>query len=126
MAGATVVLSEPGRVARETTTDTEGAFAFEGLVSGRYNLTVSANGFQEYLTPIQLAAGGHRSLRVFLEIVSLREAITVHGGDVEQLRDEVQRDYEINKSVTPIEGEMMLRNNPVNNRLASPLFPSFP
>lgn len=81
--GAAVTLRGPSGARRTTATDASGAFAFEGVAPGPYQLTVSASGFAEHTRQISATADGAVPVTVTLHPRTVSESLTV----VERLGD---------------------------------------
>jgi hypothetical protein len=86
VAHATVTLLSDGQVAKETHSDEAGAFAFNGLAEGRYQIRANADGFQVRLTgPIFVAGGAAVSIDVSLPLGPLETDVTVTAAATEIL-----------------------------------------
>jgi vitamin B12 transporter len=78
VAGATVTLLRDREIAKETTSDRQGAFAFDGLPEGRYQVRAGAPGFLVRTTsPIFVGAGARTTVDVSLSIGTLETDVTV-------------------------------------------------
>jgi vitamin B12 transporter len=78
VAGATVTLLRDREIAKETTSDGQGAFAFDGLPEGRYQIRAGAPGFLVRTTsPIFVGAGARATVDVSLSIGTLETDVTV-------------------------------------------------
>jgi iron complex outermembrane receptor protein/vitamin B12 transporter len=78
VAGTSVKLLRGGQVTKETTSDAQGAFAFNGLPEARYQLQATAAGFQVRTTsPTFVAAGASVTIEVALPIGPLEESVSV-------------------------------------------------
>jgi iron complex outermembrane receptor protein/vitamin B12 transporter len=85
--GATVTLLRDGRRAQEASSAGDGTFSFEGLVSDRYQVTVSAPGFESRTTEaVFVGPGARTSLEVALDIGPLQQDVVVTAGASEQLQ----------------------------------------
>jgi iron complex outermembrane receptor protein len=62
---------------RTTRTDAEGNYSFADVPAGRYSLLVHLDGFVDRTLPITVAANASQTLNFQLEIVAVREAVTV-------------------------------------------------
>src|SRR5579862_4550861 len=78
VSGAMIKVLADGKVVKEGTSDAEGAFAFEGLASGRYQLEVSSPGFSTRTTdPTFVGPGARAVIDVALPIGPLEESVSV-------------------------------------------------
>src|ERR1041384_7881128 len=79
VAGAEVSLvSPPTSFARATTTNSSGAYSFADVPPGRYDVTVSAQGFSSsVVSGLELNVADVRELNVALVAGQLKEEITV-------------------------------------------------
>jgi vitamin B12 transporter len=78
VAGATVTLLRDTEVAKETTSNSQGDFAFDGLPEGRYQIQATAAGFQIRTTSAMfLAAGAKATVDVSLPLGPLETDVTV-------------------------------------------------
>ena len=87
VAGATVNLTREGQRVAGTTSSTRGEFMFEGLAEGRYQVDVSAVGFEPRTSDVVfLGANGRGTLRVALSIGALAQhvVVTATAGEVAQ------------------------------------------
>src|SRR6476469_3213218 len=75
--GATVELISGGRVIRTTTTDRNGAFTFDNVPQGSYELRTSLAGFMRATNAITIAPGPQPPLRLTLQVAAMAEAVTV-------------------------------------------------
>jgi vitamin B12 transporter len=76
--GATVTLLAEGRDAAETTTGGDGAYRFEGLAAGRYQVLATAPGFEAFTSePAYVSGGGREVLNLTLQVGPLRQAVIV-------------------------------------------------
>src|SRR3989442_7442922 len=76
--GAAVMLKRgDGASLSSTTADPKGAFAFDGMAAGRYELEVRYEGFKVYTARIVVDARPRPSLKVVLEIAGVAEEVTV-------------------------------------------------
>jgi vitamin B12 transporter len=75
---AAIALLRDGRRVKDGHSDRRGAFAFEGLAEGRYQIEVSAPGFETWTTdPAYLGTGGHVTLDVRLQIGAFQQQVVV-------------------------------------------------
>lgn len=80
VAGARVVAQTPGTsFTRVATTDRQGGFSLEGLIPGMYRVTVTAPGFAQATTDVEVAVSLTRDLRVTLKPAGTRETVKVQG-----------------------------------------------
>lgn len=83
VSGATVTLILDGRDAGNTSSDSEGRFAFGTLQSGHYQLRASASGFEPELTaPVFVGASGRSTVEIALHI-GLRQDVVVSASATE-------------------------------------------
>lgn len=84
--GATVTITVPQGsqlatpMANRAVTNARGAFTFQGLEAGVYELTTSISGFRTNRTRLQIAAGVPQSVIITVELGSLTEHVTVNSG----------------------------------------------
>ena len=84
--GATVTVKNAGtNTTRETVTGSDGAFLFPDLLAGKYDITVTVNGFKTYEQKgITLASTERVALRaIALEVGGLAETVTVQAESVQ-------------------------------------------
>lgn len=73
-----VVLHKATGVSQETTTNSEGAFAFPSMSPGTYTVTVSLAGFRTVvINDVVLTSGSPANLKATLEVGQLTEQVTV-------------------------------------------------
>jgi vitamin B12 transporter len=78
VAGAVVTLLRDSQVAKETTSDRQGGFVFDGLPEGRYQIQATAEGFQARTTsPMFIGVGTRTTVDVALSIGTLETDVTV-------------------------------------------------
>ena len=78
VAGATLRLLRDGQRAADATTDAAGEFSFQRLAEGRYQIEVTAAGFEKAVTdPAFIAGSGRQTLDVRLHIGPLEEQVLV-------------------------------------------------
>jgi iron complex outermembrane receptor protein/vitamin B12 transporter len=77
VAGATVVLAREAGPTAQTTTDAQGQFVFDAVESGRYQLSVTAPGFEPQTTPSFFAGAGRTTEDVSLRIGALEQDVVV-------------------------------------------------
>src|SRR5262245_28042567 len=78
--GATVVLKNAGtNLTRETVTGADGTFVFPDLLAGKYDISVTMNGFKTYEQKgVPLASTERAGLRaIALEVGGVAETVTV-------------------------------------------------
>src|SRR5437763_35407 len=75
--GATVKLIRDGRAVKDTVSNSTGEFTFDALVEGRYQLEVSAPGFQARTTDPMFVGGGRVSIEVALPLGPLEQSVSV-------------------------------------------------
>jgi hypothetical protein len=82
ISGARVSLINAGNVTvQTTTTDNQGAFHFEKLEPGIYNVTVQVTGFQDKTQQLNLRKEQLAPMRITMSIASQNEQVTVSGLD---------------------------------------------
>jgi len=90
VARASVKLLSDGQVSKETRSDEAGAFAFDGLSEGRYQIQATADGFQVRLTsPIFVGSGATVSIDVSLPLGPLETDVTVTAAATEILPSQI-------------------------------------
>src|SRR5262245_27336103 len=78
VAGASIKLLQDNQVAKETRSDAQGDFAFEGVPEGRYQIQATADGFQVRTTsPMFIARGARTNVEVSLPLGPLETDVTV-------------------------------------------------
>src|SRR5262245_22546332 len=77
VAKARVVVRGATQERRSTSTDVSGAFRFEGLVAGDYEIEVSREGFKSITERFSIGARQPNSLRILLPIAELQQEIAV-------------------------------------------------
>jgi Ca-activated chloride channel family protein len=77
LTGATVELMSGRRVVRTATTDENGAFAFDNVPRGSYQLRVRLTGFTQLTQPLSLGTDAPPPLRLTLAVVAVAEAVAV-------------------------------------------------
>ena len=76
--GATIELLRDGARVEETSSDPNGAFSFDRLADGRYQLVVTAAGFETRRTDSTFVGGGARTtFDVLLQISPLEQSVVV-------------------------------------------------
>jgi len=76
--GATVVVASDGRPAATTMTDADGGYRVDAIAAGRYQVRVTAPGFDAYASePVFVGAGARQVVNVTLQVGPLRQAIVV-------------------------------------------------
>jgi vitamin B12 transporter len=87
VAQAEVALLRDGRKLADTSSGSRGEFTFDGVSEGRYQIEVRAAGFQPRTTDaIFVAAGGHATIEIGLQIGALVQQVVVSAtaGEVPQ------------------------------------------
>jgi Carboxypeptidase regulatory-like domain/TonB dependent receptor len=80
VAGASVVVASAGSsISRETITNDRGEFRIEGLLPGRYRVTVTAKGFAVATADVAVEVSVVRDISVTLKPPTGRETVTVEG-----------------------------------------------
>src|SRR5262249_21617399 len=88
--GATIKLLRDSQVARETRSDSQGDFAFDGVPEGRYQIQAMADGFQIRTTsPMFIARGAKTNVAVSLPLGPLETDVTVTAAADEVLPSQV-------------------------------------
>ena len=78
LSGIDVSLLLPNQaVARATVTDAEGAFAFDGIPTGTYEISIERTGFLRHRSAVQVTSGETRELNIVLEVNTLVENVTI-------------------------------------------------
>jgi len=77
IAGAKVALQRDGRTVTDTSTDERGAFAFDGVAEGRYQLAVAAPGFEPATEPAFVGGNARATVAVRLHISRLEQSVVV-------------------------------------------------
>src|SRR5262245_10020227 len=77
VAKALVVVHEANQERRSTTTDASGAFRFERLSAGDYEIEVSREGFKSITERFSIGARQPNSLRILLPVAELQQEIAV-------------------------------------------------
>jgi hypothetical protein len=80
VAGARVVLHAAGSsLSRVAATDNQGEFRIDGLLPGLYEVVVSARGFAQATTSVEVAVTNVREIKVTLNPQGGQETVNVHG-----------------------------------------------
>jgi iron complex outermembrane receptor protein len=69
--------SNAGDVGEKTLTDSLGMFKIQGILPGKYRLTIEKERFETAHIEIEIAAGATSAIRVALQIGTVRQSITV-------------------------------------------------
>jgi iron complex outermembrane receptor protein/vitamin B12 transporter len=77
VAGATVTLLGEQGQAGEAKTNVDGAYAFQNVPPGRYQVLAQASGFDPFTTEPVYAAGSQVSVDVTLQVGSIRQGVVV-------------------------------------------------
>jgi iron complex outermembrane receptor protein/vitamin B12 transporter len=84
--GATVILLREGQSVQEARSAADGAFSFSGLAPDRYQVRVSAQGFQPNTSePVFVGGEGRPTLEIALSIGPLRQEVVVTAAATGQL-----------------------------------------
>ncbi|MBA3631692.1 MAG: TonB-dependent receptor [Acidobacteria bacterium] len=75
------------RMEKTTNTDSGGAFTFDKVVPGNYEIRVAAEGFAQQITPVQVTTAGISNLEIALTIGESQLTVTAEVGRSEQLRN---------------------------------------
>jgi vitamin B12 transporter len=91
--GATVtIFSRSGAAGSATTSDSAGAYRFEGLPAGDYLLRAAAPGFALFLAEdLRLKSGAAETRDVTLQLAGVREEVVVTASGTPQLPEQVSR-----------------------------------
>lgn len=90
VSGATVTLLLDGKPVKQAASDAEGAFAFDGLAAGRYQIEARAPGFRTRTTDPMFVGGGVRvSIDVALPIGPLEESVSVTSAATDVLPSQI-------------------------------------
>ena len=80
VSGATVTVRSPGGFSRSGTTGPSGEIRFDDLAPGSYKVRISANGFSELMTEINLAVAEEQRLDAIVSSGTARtDSITIQG-----------------------------------------------
>ena len=77
VAGAKVTLTRDGAQSAETVTGAQGEFAFNAVASDRYQIVVTATGFEPQSTAPFFVGAGRTTMDVSLQIGQLRQDVVV-------------------------------------------------
>src|SRR5947209_6158178 len=80
VAGAKVTLQTKGNEDRSTVTDGLGAFRFDGLNSGTYELQVQVEGFKPAKARLKIGTRPITPLKITLALAEIRETVNVDSG----------------------------------------------
>jgi vitamin B12 transporter len=89
IAGATVTLTRDGKQAAETVSDDRGEFSVGPVEAARYQIAVSAAGFERHVTAPFYAGHGRTAVDVPLEIGALTQAVVVSAAATELPQSQV-------------------------------------
>ncbi|MGI8641634.1 MAG: TonB-dependent receptor [Pyrinomonadaceae bacterium] len=86
--GARVFLLNPQtRMERVTIATSNGAFTFEKVTPGNYEIRVAAEGFAQQITPVQVTTAGISNLEIALTIGESQLTVTAEVGRSEQIKN---------------------------------------
>ncbi|HEY0079822.1 MAG TPA: TonB-dependent receptor [Pyrinomonadaceae bacterium] len=92
VSGTRVTLRRAGtEIERTATTDAEGAFSFENLAEGEYQLVAEAAGFKSTTARMALAGGATRGLDLVLQAGALAEEVVVRSSRIAETPEVVER-----------------------------------
>lgn len=78
ISGATVTLKRIGSADRQSTTaDATGAFRFDGIVAGNYEIQVQHHGFKPFTSRVKIGQTAPPLIRIVLSLADVRQEITV-------------------------------------------------
>ncbi len=100
--GAQVDLLKDGQQQRTTTTDTSGAFRFDRLQPGNYEVRTYREGFKTDITKVTVGNRSPGRLRIVLSIENLNQQITVSGDN-----PEVSTDPSENRDVAAVDRQAL-------------------
>src|SRR6266705_2602567 len=100
--GAKVDLLKDGQQQRTTTTDTSGAFRFDRLQPGNYEVRTFREGFKTDITKVTVGNRSPGRLRIVLSIEALNQQITVSGDNVD-----VSTDASENRDVAAVDRQAL-------------------
>src|SRR5213593_221239 len=100
--GAQVDLLKDGQQQRTTTTDTSGAFRFDSLQPGNYELRTHQEGFKTDIRRVTLGNRSPGRLRIVLFVENLNQQITVSGDN-----PEVSTDPSENRDVAAVDRQAL-------------------
>src|SRR5207249_11830960 len=100
--GADVVLLKDGEQQRSTTTDASGAFRFDRLQPGNYEVRTYREGFKTDITKVTVGNRSPGRLRIVLSIENLNQQITVSGDN-----PEVSTDPSENRDVAAVDRQAL-------------------
>lgn len=98
----------------EARTEPNGSFRFSDLPPGDYTLEVTSDGLKPSRSRLRLNPGAESHTAIRLEMAPLTTAINVQD-QADDVRAKVEADYNLNKSVSAIEGQMVTQYNAVSN-----------
>jgi carboxypeptidase family protein len=79
VSGATVTLKRIGGADRQSTTaDATGAFRFDGIVAGNYEIQVRHQGFKPFTSRVKIGPSAPPLIGIVLSLADVRQEITVH------------------------------------------------
>lgn len=84
VAAARIAITSPLIGSRETRTDPGGAFRFDGLPAGAYELVALIDGFRADPITVRVAADGEQTVAVRLELSAVSEAVVVTASQIER------------------------------------------
>jgi hypothetical protein len=80
VAGAKIkAINRATGISRETTSSQIGDYSFPALLSGQYELSVEATGFQQMIRSVTVEAGTATTADFSLRVGDVRESVTVDG-----------------------------------------------
>src|SRR5216117_4078517 len=101
--GAQVDLLKDGQQRSTTTTDTSGAFRFDSLQPGNYEVRTYREGFKTDITKVTVGNRSPGRLRIVLSIENLNQQISVSGDN-----PEVSTDPSENRDVAAVDRQALM------------------
>ena len=77
LTGATVDLAAGGRVVRSVATDDVGAFHFDGVAPGTYELRAHFEGFRDLSSRVRVGSRAPSPQKLVLDLASIAQDVTV-------------------------------------------------
>src|SRR6185437_5478838 len=93
VAGASIsILARDGDTRRDTTSDAEGAYRFEGIAPGEYVIQAQAPGFSRFVTKqVRIARGQNMTLDLPLALAATAQQVVVTASSTPQTTDETSK-----------------------------------
>ena len=81
VAGAAVTLTAEGRPSQDTRSGNDGSYTFAAVAAGRYQIRVTAEGFEPFTSEmVYVAAGARETVTATLQVGALRQEVVVTAG----------------------------------------------